>query len=108
MVTLTDQNFEAEVLKSPLPVLVDFWATWCPPCQTLASIIEELSNDFGGKIKFGELDVDQNPKMAEKYEIMSIPTLMIFKKGEMVKQIIGAKTKEELEKEIKEVIKCTT
>lgn len=104
MVTLTDKNFEEEVLKSPLPVLVDFWAIWCPPCQILGPTIEELANDFGGRVKFGKLDVDQNPKMAEKYEILSIPTLVIFKKGEPVKQIIGVKSKEELVKELNEVV----
>lgn len=104
MVTLTDQNFEEEVLKSKLPVLVDFWAIWCPPCQILAPILEELTNDFGGKVKFGKLDVDQNQKMAEKYEILSIPTLVIFKNREAVKQIIGVKSKEELIREIEELV----
>ncbi|MBI4999834.1 thioredoxin [Candidatus Gottesmanbacteria bacterium] len=104
MLTLTDQNFEDEVLKSSLPVLVDFWAAWCGPCQMLAPIIEELAKDFEEKIKIGKLDVDQNPKMAEKYEILSIPTLLIFKKEEVVKQIIGVKPKEELEKIINEVV----
>lgn len=104
MIILTDQNFDQEVLKSDLPVLVDFWAIWCPPCQILGPTIEELANDFGGKVKFGKLDVDQNPKMAEKYEILSIPTLLIFKNGKVVKQIIGVKPKEELVKELNEVV----
>lgn len=104
MLTFTDQNFEKEVLKSNLPVLVDFWATWCPPCQTLSPLIEELAKSFEGKIKIGKIDVDQNPKIVEKYNVMSIPTMIIFKGREVVKQIIGVKPKEELEKVIKEVV----
>lgn len=104
LLALTDQNFEAEVIKSTLPVLVDFWATWCPPCQILTPTVEELAEKFEGKIKIGKVDVDQNPKMTEKYGIMSIPTLLIFKDGKVVRQIVGVKPSEELEKVVNEVI----
>lgn len=100
-ITLTDQNFEAEVLKEQnLPVLVDFWATWCGPCQMQGPIIEQLAKEMENKTKVGKLEVDQNPQIAEKYGVKSIPTLMIFKKGEMVCQIVGLQTKDKLIAEI--------
>ena len=89
-VTLTDSNFDSEVLQSNEPVLVDFWATWCGPCKAIAPIIEELSTEFQGKAKIAKLDVDQNPESAGKFGIRSIPTLLIFKNGEIVDQIVGA------------------
>ena len=96
----TDQNFDEEVLQSGLPVLVDFWAAWCSPCQMMAPIVEELSKELAGKVKVGKLNVDESPKTAEKYGIMSIPTLILFKDGQAVKAIHGLRGKEEILKEI--------
>ncbi len=91
-----DANFEAEVLKSEKPVLVDFFATWCGPCRMQAPIIEELAAEIGDKAKIGKMDVDQNPQIAGKYGIMSIPTIMIFKAGEVKETFTGLQTKETL------------
>ena len=95
----TDQNFEEEVLKSELPVLVDFFAVWCGPCQMMAPVIEELAKELEKKVKIGKMNVDENPQTAEKYGIMSIPTLILFKKGEAVKTLQGFRGKEEIIKE---------
>lgn len=86
---LTDQNFEAEVVKSDKPTLVDFWAPWCGPCQVMGPIIEELGKDLGGKVKIVKLNVDENPETAQKFGIMSIPSLKIFKGGQVVKEFVG-------------------
>lgn len=88
--TITDDNFEAEVIKSDLPVLIDFWAVWCGPCKMIAPIVEELSNDYEGKLKVGKLDVDENQQIAIKYGVRSIPTVLLFKNGEVKETIIGA------------------
>ena len=85
-----DQDFEAEVLNSGLPVVVDFWASWCRPCQMIAPIAEKLSEEYKGKVKFCKLNVDENPQMAAKYQVMSIPLLLFFRNGEPVDQILGA------------------
>ena len=104
-VTLTDQNFEEEVIKSnSLPVLVDFWAAWCGPCRMLGPIIEELAEDFKGKIKIGKLNVDENSEIAVKYEVLGIPSLKFFKKGEIVGEITGVQPKEVLVEKIKNII----
>lgn len=100
----TDQNFDAEVLKSETPVLVDFWATWCGPCKIVSPVIEELAKEYGVKLKVGKLDVDANPESSGKYNVMSIPTIMIFKKGEPIKSVIGAQPKENFKKAIDEVL----
>ena len=92
-------NFE-EILKSEQPVLVDFWAPWCGPCQMMGPIIEELSSEMGEKAKIGKVNTDENPAIAEKYGIMSIPTIIIFKKGEIAKQMIGVQSKENLKEEL--------
>jgi len=88
--TATDGNFDAEVLKSDKPVLVDFWAEWCGPCRMIAPMIEELANDYEGKAVVAKLNVDENPNVSMKYGIRSIPTLLIFKNGEVVDQVVGA------------------
>ena len=89
-IEFTDANFEEEVLKSELPVLIDFWAVWCGPCKMIAPSIDELANEYEGKAKIGKVDVDNNQQIATKYGIRSIPTLLIFKDGKMVDQIVGA------------------
>ena len=88
--TFTDDNFENEALKSDIPVVVDFWAEWCGPCRMIAPIIEELTDEYNGKVKVGKLDVDQNPQVAIKYGVRSIPTVLFFKGGEVVNSVIGA------------------
>ena len=96
----TDQNFEAEVIKSDKPVLVDFWAPWCGPCQMMEPIVSELAKEMGDKVKIGKLNVDENSGVAEKYQIMSIPTVIIFKGGNVVKQLVGVQSGETLKDEL--------
>lgn len=104
MVELTDQNFDKEVLKADLPVFVDFWAPWCGPCKLAGPVIEELAKEYEGKIKIGKLHVDENPKMAQKYGVMSIPTVVIFKEEKEVKRQIGFPGKEKYKELIEGVI----
>jgi len=92
-IILTEANFADEVLKSELPVLVDFWAEWCGPCKMLAPTLEELAAEYKGRAKIGKLNVDQHPAVAEKYGIQSIPTLILFHGGEIAEQAVGAKSK---------------
>jgi thioredoxin 1 len=100
IVHLTDSNFKKEVVESDLPVLVDFWANWCGPCRMVAPVIEELAKEFDQKIKIGKVDVDENPNIASQFGIMSIPTLMFFKKGKVMEQAVGALSKSDLKKKI--------
>ena len=93
---LTDANFENEVLKSDIPVLVDFWAVWCGPCRAVAPIVEEMAKDYAGKLKVGKVDVDQNAEVSMRFGIRSIPTLLLFKGGKVVEQVIGALPKTKL------------
>lgn len=87
---ITDTNFEAEVLKSSLPVLIDFWAPWCAPCRAIAPIVDELARDYAGKLKIVKMNVDDNPVTPSRYGVRSIPNLLIFKNGDVKDQIIGA------------------
>ncbi|MDD5669339.1 MAG: thioredoxin [Candidatus Omnitrophica bacterium] len=100
VIHLTDGNFKQEVIDSDKPVLVDFWATWCGPCKMIAPLIEEVAKEYADKIKVGKVDVDENSRIASQYGIMSIPTLMFFKKGQIVEQVVGALNKAELKKKI--------
>ncbi len=95
-VTLTDDNFQTEVLHSDRPVLVDFWAEWCGPCKMIAPIVEELAKEYDGTLKVGKVDVDANQKVSMQFGIRSIPTLLIFKGGRVVEQVIGAVPKRAL------------
>ena len=99
-----DSNFESEVLKAEIPVLVDFWAPWCGPCKAIAPILEQISDELGDKIKIVKVNVDDNQKYAVDFGIKSIPTLLIFNKGEIKNQIIGAIPKAEIEKLIMDEI----
>jgi len=102
-IEFTDQNFEQEVIKSDKPVLVDFWAPWCGPCQMMGPVIEELAKEMGDKAKVGKCNVDENGDTSSKYGIMSIPALKIFKDGKVVKEFIGAQSKMILEKALEEL-----
>jgi len=93
---VTDASFEQEVLKSDVPVLVDFWAEWCGPCRMVSPIVEELGKEYDGKLKVAKVDVDSNTQIATQYGIMSIPSLLFFKNGEVVDQIVGAVPKKAL------------
>lgn len=99
-ITITDSTFDETVLKSDKPVLVDFWAVWCGPCQMQGPIVEEVASQLAGKAVVGKFNVDENPQSAEKYGVMSIPTLIIFKDGKPVKQMIGVQSKDTLISEL--------
>lgn len=103
-IVVTDQNFDSEVLKSNQPVLVDFWAVWCGPCQIQDPIVSEVASELTGKVKVGKLNVDENPAISQKYMVMSIPTLMIFKNGTIVKQFIGVQSKQTILGELNKLI----
>ncbi len=104
IVELSDSSFESEVIKSDKPVLVDFWAPWCGPCRILAPIVEEIAESYTGKLKVGKLNVDDNQEITMKYRIRSIPTLILFKDGQALDQIIGAVPKTEIEKVVKKAV----
>lgn len=101
---VTDASFEQEVLKSDIPVLVDFWAAWCGPCRMVAPVVEELAADYAGKVKVAKLNVDENRNTAAKYGIMSIPTLLVFKNGEVKNRLVGFRPKGEMAKALDAVL----
>lgn len=96
VVTITKENFRTEVLESDKPVLVDFWAAWCGPCRMVAPIVAEIADEYDGSIKVGKVNVDEEPELAARYQVTSIPTLMAFKNGELVNTAVGYRTKAEI------------
>ncbi len=105
MVTeITDKSFEEDVLKSNMPVMLDLWAPWCGPCRMVAPLVEKLSGDYQGKVKFCKMNVDQNPDIAAKYHVMSIPTLLFFKDGKVVDTVIGAVPERTLKPKIENIV----
>ncbi len=101
---VTDDTFEAEVLQSDKPALVDFWASWCGPCRAIAPVVEELAEEFAGQVKVAKLNVDESPKTPGQYGIRAIPTLIMFKGGKVVDQITGAVSKSHLEEALKKIL----
>ncbi len=104
MIDFTDQNFESEVLESDTPTMVDFWAEWCAPCKMIAPTVEELAAEYEGKIRIGKLNIDENPSTPTKFGIRGIPTLIIFKGGQPIEQIVGVKSKADLKTAIEKAI----
>ena len=98
---LTEKNFDEEVVKSQLPVLVDFWAEWCGPCRMIGPIVDEISEEYKGKLKVGKVNVDEAQELAMRYGVMSIPTLMVFKSGKIIDQVVGAMDKGQLVSRLK-------
>src|SRR5271157_2855366 len=104
LIQFTDANFEQEVLKSDKPVLVDFWAPWCGPCRAVGPVVEDLAEAYKGRVKVGKINIDDNPKTATNYGVMSIPTLILFNKGDIMDKLIGLSPKERLEGLIKKAL----
>ena len=104
VIDVTDQTFEEEVIKSDLPVLVDLWAPWCRPCLMVAPVVEKLADKYNGRFKFCRLNIDENPQTAAKYQIMSIPTLLLFKGGQVVDTVIGAVPEQALQPKIERLL----
>ena len=100
ILTLTDANFDAEVTKASQPVLVDFWAEWCGPCKMVAPILDELATEYGGKIKIGKVNIDDHQALATQYGIRAIPTLLIFKNGQVVDQVVGLRSKKDFKSKL--------
>lgn len=104
VVEVTDATFDQEVLKSEVPVLVDFWAPWCGPCRAIAPIVEELATEYNGKLKVAKVNVDHNPRSPQNYQVRGIPNLILFKNGELQEQIVGAVAKQEIVNAIKKLL----
>jgi thioredoxin 1 len=101
---VTDTNFDSEILKSQLPVLIDFWAVWCAPCRAIAPHVEALAKEYDGKIRVGKMDIDANPHVPSQYDVRSIPTLLMFKNGQVVGQVVGAVPRAKVEELIKRAL----
>ncbi len=104
MVTLTEANFAEEVLQSPVPVLVDFWAEWCGPCKMIAPILEEIAQEYDGRVKIGKVNIDDQQSLATQHGIRAIPTLLLFKNGEVADQIVGLRSKRDLKANLDRVV----
>ena len=104
IVNVTDASFENDVLKSTQPVLIDFWATWCGPCRAIAPVVEQLAGEYAGKVKVVKVNIDENPKTPTQYDVRSIPTLLMFKDGKVVGQIVGAVPKPKIEELVKKAL----
>ncbi len=104
VIQLTDDSFESEVLQSETPVLVDFWASWCAPCKAISPVVDGLADEFEGKVKIGKLNVDENPATPGQYGVRGIPTLILFKDGKVVDQVVGAVPKNQLEGLVKKAL----
>ena len=96
IVTLTEQNFAQEVLNATVPILVDFWAAWCGPCKMIGPVLDELADEYAGRVRIGKLNIDEHQSLAAQYGVRAIPTLLIFKQGQVAEQLVGAKGKREL------------
>lgn len=104
VVTLTEQNFAQEVLQSATPTLVDFWAEWCGPCKMIAPVLDELADEFVGRARVGKVNIDDHQTLAAQYGIRAIPTLLLFKKGEVIEQLVGAKSKRDLKASLEKAV----
>ena len=104
LLQVSDDNFDEEIMKSDIPAMVDFWAEWCGPCKMVGPVVEELANEYKGKIKVAKMDVDSNPQTPVKFGIRNIPTLIFIKDGEVAQTIVGAQPKSNIEKELKKIL----